>query len=243
MNSSCDSILIWYLINSWISDPGNFDLNLCADSNDKGGESGPPAIVSMNTTEDEENLPFVKSSLAWECICSTATYKKMPQKPHFRPLKEHQVQLREGMAMGLVVNFDSVVKNASKLQFSSDITAIEGGLKNLANFKSHGFDVDKVEAGLTQLLLAKQRAEELRKEYERIESNILSSVDEGKRDEEEISQLRQDIREMVKKLGEAELKKENREAALSALQSERVAVAEKLQSIRVEFENTVASLL
>lgn len=220
------------------------DLNLCPDSNDKGGESGPPAIVSVDTTEDEESplLPFVKRSQAWESICSTATYRKMPQKPHFRPLKEYAVEFREGMAMGLVVSFDYVVENTSKLQFSSDITAIEGGLKKLAKFKSHGFDVDKVEAGLTQLLLAKQRAEELRKKYEHIESKILSSVDEGKRDEEEISQLSQHVREMEKKLGEAELKKENREKALSALQSERVAVAEKLQSIRVEFENTVGSL-
>lgn len=46
-----------------LSNPGDLpDLNLSAESNDKGGEPGPPAIVSTNTMENEESLPFIEFS-------------------------------------------------------------------------------------------------------------------------------------------------------------------------------------
>ncbi|KAK1376508.1 hypothetical protein POM88_032701 [Heracleum sosnowskyi] len=218
------------------------DLNQCPESNDEGGELGPPAIVSTLTMENKESFPFVKRSPVWETISSIETYKKMRMKPHFHPLKKHEEKAREGLALSLMVTFFNLVEDISKLQSSSDITEIESCLKSLSEYKPHGFEVDKVEAVLTQLLLKKQMAEELRKEYEHIGSKISNSVDEGKLKDEEISQLRQKIREIEKELGEAILKKENREKALSALQSERDAVAENLESVGVEFETIAASL-
>lgn len=225
-----------------LSDPGDIpDLNHCPKSNDEGGELGPPATVSTDTMENEESLSFVESSSIWKYIYSRETYKKMRLKPHFNPLKEHEEKFREGMAIGLMISFSDLMKDISKLQDSSDITAVQRHLKNLAEFKSHGFDVDKVEADLTQILSTIQRAEELRKEYGHIESKISDSVGKDKLADEELIQLRQIIRESEKKIGETILNKENMKKALSAMQSERDAVAENLQCVRVEFETLVGS--
>lgn len=193
--------------------------------------------------EYEESLPFVKRSYVWKSLCSSEAYMKMKRKPHFHPLKEKEEVLREGWAIGLVINFINLVEGASKLQSSSDIKAIEIFLKTLDEFKFHGFDVDKVEADLTQLRLKKQVVEDLEKDYKERESKISNNVEEGKLGDEEINQLRQKFREIEKELSEAELKKENREKALSALRLEQAAVAEKIQSINSEFEKIVGSML
>ncbi|XP_074326210.1 uncharacterized protein LOC141664202 isoform X4 [Apium graveolens] len=231
------------------------DLNQCDELNDEGGEVGTAAIVSTDSmenedggdvgtaalvrtdsTENEEDIPFVKRSTLWESICSGKAYMKMKRKPHFQPLEEQEEVLREGSAIGLVVSFNNLVESASKLQPSSDISAIESILKTLDTFKPHGFDVDRVEEALAQLKLKKQKLEDLQKDYMEKESKILKIVEEGKLGDEEISQLRQ-------KLSEAELKKENREKTSSALLSERAADAENIQSMNAEYEKIVGSIL
>uniref|UniRef100_A0A166EA72 Uncharacterized protein n=1 Tax=Daucus carota subsp. sativus TaxID=79200 RepID=A0A166EA72_DAUCS len=140
-----------------------------------------------------------------------------------------------------MVNFHNLVENTSKLRFSSDIAVIERGLEALAKFKSHGFDVENVQACLTQLLLKKQKAEELQKECDDTRSKISNSSHKGELDEE-ISRLCQKLKEIEKELSQAKLKKENRDTDSSALQSRMHAVAENIKSIQVEFESIVGSL-
>ncbi|XP_017232086.2 DUF724 domain-containing protein 6 isoform X1 [Daucus carota subsp. sativus] len=203
-----------------------------------GGGLGTPAIVGIDAMENEQSLPFVKNPLLWEDIDSMETYKKMTQKPHFAPLYEHIEEEREGLAVGHIVNFVNLIEDISKLQFSSDIAVIERGLKSLDEYKSHGFDVEKVQASLNQLLLKKQQADEFQREYEDIRSKIANSVDNGELDEE-ISQLCQEFRETEKKLSEAKQKSE----ALAALQSKQDTLAENVKILQAEFESLVGSLL
>ncbi|KAL1829561.1 hypothetical protein ACET3Z_007973 [Daucus carota] len=194
-----------------------------------------PGIDSM----ENDSLPFVKCSPLWKNIDSMELYKT--QKPHFSPLVKSREEIREGLAIGVLVNFSNLVENTSKLQFSSDIAIIERSLETLPEFESHGFDVKKVRSCLTQLLSKKKQAEELQKEYEDIRNELSNSEYEGELDEE-INQLYQKFREIEKKLVEAKLKKETREKTLSALQSRRDVVAKTVQSLEAEFINVAGSL-
>lgn len=135
--------------------------------NDKGCELGTPATVSIDTMKNE-SVPFVKCSPLWKNIDSMELYKT--QKPHFSPLVKCREETREGLAVGVLVKFSNLVENTSKLQFSSEIAIIERSLETLAEFESHGFDVEKVQGCLTRLLSKKKRADELQKEYEDIQS-------------------------------------------------------------------------
>ncbi|XP_063943928.1 DUF724 domain-containing protein 1 isoform X2 [Daucus carota subsp. sativus] len=222
-------------------DGPNRNLIQCAESNNKGGELGPPATSRTDAMGNEVTLPFVKRSPVWKYIDSLETYKKMAQKPHFSPLYRNVEENHEGLAISLMVNFHNLVENTSKLRFSSDIAVIERGLEALAKFKSHGFDVENVQACLTQLLLKKQKAEELQKECDDTRSKISNSSHKGELDEE-ISRLCQKLKEIEKELSQAKLKKENRDTDSSALQSRMHAVAENIKSIQVEFESIVGSL-
>lgn len=225
-----------------LSGPGDLaikNLNGCAESHEKGWELGTPAIISIDTMENQ-SLPFVKRSPLWKVVDSMELFKKT-QKPHFSPLINYTEEIREGLAIGTMVNFSNLVENTSKLQFSCDITIIERSLETLAEFESHGIDVEKVRACLTQLLSKKRTASELEKEYYNIESEINNSLDEGKLDEE-INQLNQKVKEIQKKLAEAKLAKEMREKTTSALQTRRDVVKESVQSLEAEFESMVGSL-
>ncbi|KAK1375509.1 hypothetical protein POM88_031702 [Heracleum sosnowskyi] len=221
--------------------PGNLpieNLNGCAESNEKGCELGTPALVSIDTVENQ-SLPFAKRTPVWKVIESMELYKT--QKPHFSPLIKYEENMREGLAIGTIVNFSNLVESTSKLQFSCDITIIEGKLESLAEYESHGFDVEKVRACLTQLLSKKQTASELQKEYDNIGSEIHNSLDEGKLDEE-INQLYQKLKEIEKKLAEAKLAKEMVEKKISALQTRQDVVVESVQSLEADFESIVGSL-
>ncbi|MCI15772.1 hypothetical protein A2U01_0036910, partial [Trifolium medium] len=224
------------------SDPGDLpikNVNACAESDDKGHELGTPAIVSTDTIENK-SLPFVKCSPLWKNIESMEIYKT--QKPHFSPLVNCKEVSREGLAIGMLVNFFNLVQNTSKLKFSSDIAVIERSLESLAEFESYGFNVEKIRASLTQLLSKKQRAEELEKELEDIQSVICNnSLDVGKLDEE-IIELYEKFKEIERKLGEAKFEKEMREKEILALQSKRGVVRETFQSLQTEFESIVGSL-
>ncbi|KAK1355872.1 hypothetical protein POM88_049128 [Heracleum sosnowskyi] len=188
--------------------PGNLsieNLNGCAGSNEKGYELGTPAFISTDTVENQI-LPFAKRiTPVWKVLESMELYKT--QKPHFSPLVKYEARMREGLAIATIVNFSNLLESTLKLQFSCDITIIEGNLESLAEYEPHGFDVEKVRACLTQLLSKKQTANELQKEYDNIGSEIHNSLDEGKL-HEEINQLYQKFEEIEKKLAEAKLAKE-----------------------------------
>ena len=142
-----------------------FIVSTVSMKNEDGGDLGTAAIVSTDSMENEESILFVKNSPLWKSICSSKAYRKMKCKPHFHPLKEQEEVIREGSAIGLVVNCINLMEGASKLYSSCDITSIETILKTLDIFKPHGFDVDKVKAALTQLKLKKQKLEDLQKDY------------------------------------------------------------------------------
>ncbi|KAL8113235.1 hypothetical protein AgCh_020527 [Apium graveolens] len=215
------------------------NLNGCAESNEKACELGTPGIISINTAENQ-SLPFVKRSPLWKVVDSMELFKTT-QRPHFSPLVNCTEETREGLAIGTMVNFSNLVENTSKLQFSCDMTIIERSLETLAEFESHGIDVEKIRSCLTQLLSKKQTASELQKEYDNIESEICNSLDEGKFDEE-INQLNQQIEEIQKKLAEAKMAKEMREKTTSALRTRRDVVGESVQNLEAEFKSTVGSL-
>ncbi|KAL8107425.1 hypothetical protein AgCh_023993 [Apium graveolens] len=85
--------------------------------------------------------------------------------------------------------------------------------------------------------------EDLKKDYKKRGSKILNSIVEGKLGDEEIIQLLQKLRDIEKEHSEDELKKENRDKALSELPSEKAAIAEKIQGTSADPVRSFSFLL
>ncbi|XP_017241166.1 DUF724 domain-containing protein 6 isoform X2 [Daucus carota subsp. sativus] len=213
-----------------------------ADSTDNGGEIRTISVCAENE-ENSQSLPFPKCSPLWKYIESMEIFKKTTKKPHFSPLVKCEEEIREGLAIGHVVNFSNLVENMSKIQFRHPITVIERKLGILADLKAHGFDVETVEARLAQLLSKKQREGELQKEYQDIEQKILNSAEEMSKADEEIAKLKKEIRELQAKLDDTISRKEIKENVIPTLQSKRNVVRENLGRLQTDFENILGAPL
>ncbi|XP_023739257.1 DUF724 domain-containing protein 7 isoform X3 [Lactuca sativa] len=112
-----------------------------------------------------DGLPFMISSpTLWKTIESMDALRKIPQKPHFRPLEGMKESGREGLAIGSMVTFSTVVDRTCALRFEDPRSAIEECLETLAELEPHGFQVDLIRDRLTQLLLIKDKQEDLQQQ-------------------------------------------------------------------------------
>nr|GFA30224.1 agenet-like domain-containing protein [Tanacetum cinerariifolium] len=89
-------------------------------------------------------------------------FQKIPQNPHFRPLLEGvKESAREGLAIGTMATFSTVVDSINRLRFEDPRSTIEDCLETLVELESNGFNVEVIRDRLTCLLLLKVKQEEL----------------------------------------------------------------------------------
>ncbi|KAG6507032.1 hypothetical protein ZIOFF_032372 [Zingiber officinale] len=96
-------------------------------------------------------LPFSKTSCLWKQIESMEIFQVMPQQPHFCILEQYTMELREGMAIGLMVSFANLATDIQKLHIDRDEASLDAKMKALYHFESNGFSVDFLRARLEKL--------------------------------------------------------------------------------------------
>ncbi|KAF0907408.1 hypothetical protein E2562_017349 [Oryza meyeriana var. granulata] len=82
----------------------------------------------------EQEAPFTKSSPIWSVVEAMDVFRKVPQQPHFLPLKHYSPALREGIALGLTMSYPNVVDDrclTKLLQSKSDYTNSLGDREKL----------------------------------------------------------------------------------------------------------------
>lgn len=179
------------------------------------------AVNDEGESQQDENqsIPFVKNTLLWKTIESMEVFRVMPQKPHFWNLGSFKETSREGLAIGSMVNFSSVVENTSKLQYDDSRSIIEDNLDTLVELESFGFDVRLVGDRLTRLLLIKDKQEELEERSKEIKSWINEHDLETSNIDKEIDEIDKRIKELQERQALAVSKKEKRGSEISSLES------------------------
>ncbi|XAR58360.1 hypothetical protein NMG60_11013734 [Bertholletia excelsa] len=191
--------------------------------------------------DPNEGLPFVKTFPLWETIESMEIFKAMPQKPHFHPLDSCKESSREGLAIGCMVTFSSVVKKTSELQFNDPRSQIEDNLETLVDLEGHGFDVKMVRDRLTRLLLMKDRQELHQDHSKELESRIMECHQEKTKIDEEIDEIDKLIRELDGKRAFAMSKKQTKDSEIASLQLSATAIDKSMKRIRLDFEKLAAA--
>lgn len=191
---------------------------------------------------DNRELPFVKNSLIWQMIESMEVLKQIPQKPHFRPLYNCKEECREGLAIGNMVTFTSLVDRISRLQFGDPKSLLDGYLEALVDLEELGFNVAPIRDRLNALLSIKGRSEEAQNTATEIETQIVEHDYEKSEIEEEIAQIDKKMAELNEKRAVALSKKEQKDAEMKLLQSSVDAVKDTLESAREEFERLASSV-
>lgn len=186
-------------------------------------------LRETSDTQSMQSLPFVKTISLWKTIESMEVFQKIPQNPHFQPLKQvGESSYRESLAIGLMVAFASLVETTSKLQVNDPKSMVDDMIATVEKLDKHGFDVGVLRDHISEFLEVKDKEEKLVEEVNKLNDQIVNRNNEKTRIEEEM----QEIKEQIRKLQEKH----------SAAQSAKVEIADEVASLEALLEKTEESI-
>ncbi|KAL0420156.1 UNVERIFIED_CONTAM: DUF724 domain-containing protein 5 [Sesamum radiatum] len=192
---------------------------------------------------EQQSLPFVKNTVLWKTIESMEVFQRIPQRPHFKPLENFRESSREGLAIGYMVTFSSVVEKTSRLQVSDPKSITDDILETLADLERQGFDVRTVRERVAELLSVKDKQEKLVDEVDKLNNQILEHNREKSRIDEEIGEINEHIGKLQKKLSLAESAKEKEDDEIASLLARLKETEESIYKVGRDFEGIAASRL
>lgn len=199
-------------------------------------ESTPVDSVRDTVPDENQVMPFVKSSPIWKAIESFDIFRIMPQNPHFRPLVKCKEEYREGFAIGNMVTFSSLVEKISSLHFDDPRQVFDSILESLLDLEKYGFNVTILRGRVNELLSIKQRQAQFEGESKDAESKIVEHTHEKSKLEDEADCIEKTLIELKEKhsLIKAEIGAKERDIA--SLQLSVDAINESIKNARSDFE-------
>uniref|UniRef100_K3ZNP1 Agenet domain-containing protein n=1 Tax=Setaria italica TaxID=4555 RepID=K3ZNP1_SETIT len=112
------------------------------------------SIMAVHGTEPlaSMNLPFMKTSSLWEQIEAMEVFRNMPQRPNFHKFQQHVPELREGMALGLMLSFANLAESIRRLSIHDEDALFKEKMKGLCLLEADGFDVRHLRSRLETLV-------------------------------------------------------------------------------------------
>ncbi|XP_057803854.1 DUF724 domain-containing protein 2-like [Salvia miltiorrhiza] len=179
------------------------------------------AVVVAESIEPREHnvLPFVKRSAVWEAVESMEVFRKMPQRPHFEPLRFYKEREREGLAVGCMVTFSNWVELARGLKFSDPRSVVDDLYQTLLDLQAHGFEAGAVREFVVKLVAAKEEEQRLVDEAKRIKDEIEERGCRRSKIEGEMRELNEQIGMLQEKLGMSEMERAKEVEQIELLQA------------------------
>ncbi|KAG2697731.1 hypothetical protein I3760_07G119100 [Carya illinoinensis] len=201
----------------------------------------PAADATACMLDENRRLPFVKSSPVWKAIESMEIFRIMPQNPHFLPLDKCKEEYREGLAIGNMVTFASLVEKISKLRLDDPRSTFDGYLESLLDLEKHGFDLTVVRGRINELLSIKDGQGRILSESKDVECKILHCNREKTEMAEEMANITEQMAELQKKQALIKSELRNKKHEISRLQIRVDAINRDIQSGRLDFEKVAAA--
>lgn len=191
----------------------------------------------------------MKTSPVWSLIEAMDVFLKVPQRPHFLPLQQFLPALREGMALGLMVSYASLVESIKKSLIADSIALFEEKINTLAHLEENGFNVQFLQPSLNKLLQIKSDYTKYLGDRDKLKEQLqgkASSVsrmdallDENKK---AIFQLEQKLELLRREAEQIARNKEEEDAELSRLKAEDNIVQEACGDAERQFRSILAEL-
>ncbi|CAM0873736.1 unnamed protein product [Alopecurus aequalis] len=211
------------------------------------GTSLHPSFPSCELSLDR--VLFVKASPIWNQIEPMEVFQKVPQQPHFLPLQQFVPELREGMAIGLMVTYASLVESVRKSCIKDEIDLFERKMSALAHLEENGFDVKSLQHTLSRLLQIKwehtQHLGQLGKLKELLpgkESAMSQKLALREEKEGAIVELEQRLECLRGEAAQIARETEAEDAELSSLKVEFTIAQEACGGDEMQFHSTLAEL-
>ncbi|CAL4992618.1 unnamed protein product [Urochloa decumbens] len=195
------------------------------------------------------HVPFVKSSSMWPLLEALDAFKIVPQRPHFLPLRQYQLALREGMALGMMSSFAELVNDTMEASIDHSTDWFEDKIGALSYLQGNGFDVQFFQSTLTKLLHMKSDGTSYLGEIQKLDSQIVGKTASSSQIDALLDEKDRAIAELEQKLGRLRQEsqkiakyKEHEDAELLELQSVRSRFKEAYSDVKRQFHNTMAEM-
>lgn len=185
--------------------------------------------ISSHSTLSQKSghpVPFVKRSPIWSVVEASDVFKLVPQRPHFLPLLEYSLEMREGIALGLMVAFDTLVKNIRKASIEESMEFFEDKIKTLCHLEANGFNVQFLQSTLTKMLQIKSNCSKYLREINKLKAEMVGKTASLSRmdalldqKDEAIGDLEQRLAHLRQETQQIEKDREQEHAELSRLNS------------------------
>ncbi|KAJ1255418.1 hypothetical protein BS78_K241200 [Paspalum vaginatum] len=136
-----------------------------------------------------ESLPFVKSSPMWAQIEAMEVFTKVTRQPNFQQFQQHAPEVREGMALGLMICFANLAESIKRLSIEDEAAVFEEKMEALAFLEGEGFDVSVLRSHMAALLHIKNRLIELQHAMKILEEKISQKETDDQQASTQISVL------------------------------------------------------
>jgi chromosome segregation ATPase len=176
-------------------------------------------------------------------------FKKVPQQPHFGPLRQFMHGLREGMALGLMVSFVDSVEAISKSSIADSIASFEEKTTTLRLLEENGFNVEFLRCSLTRLLKIKHDHISYLTEKDQLKAQLLEKTTSLSQIDEQLDKREQTIAKLEEELGRARCEaqkiakeKERGGEELSRLNAADSSVDEACAGAELQFQSILVGL-
>ncbi|KAF5190428.1 hypothetical protein FRX31_019991 [Thalictrum thalictroides] len=200
----------------------------------RNAHSSPMQLDDGSLLLEKESLPFIKSSNLWGTFESLDVFRLVPQCPHFQPLEKENEVLREGTALGKMINFANLMESTCKAHLNEPRRAFENKLKALPDMEEHGFTVRPIQSRLEKMLSMKDSHSQLEDRSKNAKRKLSDATHKLDEIDESISQLNMELQELL-------TKKETRDLEVAKLQKTRDSIKESMQKAKIDFERVIAA--
>ncbi|XVF30360.1 hypothetical protein REPUB_Repub16aG0050600 [Reevesia pubescens] len=198
-------------------------------------------MTGDNEPEEGQDLPFVKSLPIWKAIESMEIFQVMPQNPHFHPLIKLKEILREGLAIGHMLSFVSLVSRAWNLTVADPRSLFTSILGALLDLEILGFDVKAIRDRTSEFLFMKDRHGHLQDHSKEVELQVMEHSDELSKINEEIDANSKMLRELEEKQALLLSRKKSEISQISSLQVCADVNTQDIQSVEYDFKSLAGS--
>ncbi|KAJ1261227.1 hypothetical protein BS78_09G012300 [Paspalum vaginatum] len=136
-----------------------------------------------------ESFPFVKTSPMWAQIEAMEVFTKVTRQPNFQQFQQHAPEVREGMALGLMVSFANLAKSIKSLNIEDETAVFQQKMESLTFLEGEGFNVSVLRSHVVALLHIKNRLIELQHAMKILEEKISQKETDNQQASMQISML------------------------------------------------------
>jgi hypothetical protein len=159
-----------------------------------------PPHLAFSQISGHQDL-FFKNSPVWSIVEALDLFKEVPQQPHFLPLREYSVDIREGVALGLTVAFATLVENVRKASIKDGVEFFKDKISALCQLERNGFNVQFLKSRLTKLLQIKSDCSRYLGEMNKLSGEMVGKTTNLTRMDALLNQKDEAIGELEQQLG------------------------------------------